>query len=416
MANTVCVIGGGASGMMAAISAAKAGAQVTVFEHTDRIGKKILMTGNGKCNFTNLTIAQECFYGTHPEYAMKIIDQFSQTDTLHFFETLGLLYKEKNGYCYPCSNQASSVLDVLRFAVRGYRIKVVTQAEISSVRIQKKGYKICWQQSGTKKENEYDCVILACGGKAASKTGSDGSGYTLAGNLGHRIIPVVPALVQLKSPETYFKSLKGIRLDASLALEIDGVQTAKECGELQLTDYGISGIPVFQFSRIVSYALRQKKQVIVHIDCASGYDEAKLEQFIRQKILTNPTLTAEETMQGILHKNLNHFFLKQAGIDPSSPLTQKNFGKLSVLCSLIKDWQVPIHGTKDFESCQVCAGGVDTAQLDDHCQSVLHKGLFFAGELIDIDGICGGYNLQWAWASGYVAGRHAAFSAAESHF
>ncbi|MBE5871600.1 MAG: aminoacetone oxidase family FAD-binding enzyme [Lachnospiraceae bacterium] len=408
MANAVCVIGGGASGMMAAIAAARAGAEVTILEHNDRIGKKILMTGNGKCNFTNLHMQQSCYYGTHPEYAMQIIDQFNQTDTLHFFEDCGLLYKEKNGYCYPCSNQASSVLDVLRFTLKKHNIKVITQAQNCSIQKAPEGYRVFWQLAGFLEENHFDCVILACGGKAAFKTGSDGSGYLLAESLGHRMIPVVPALVQLKSRETYFKSLKGIRLDAILTLEIDGRREAKESGELQLTDYGISGIPVFQFSRMVSYALGRKQKVIVHIDCTNGLDKTEFEHFIRRKFIENPALSAEETMQGSLHKNLNHFFLKQAGIDPSSPLANNNAGKLSVLCSLIKDWQVPICQTKDFDSCQVCAGGVDTEQLDEHCQSVLHKGLFFAGELVDIDGICGGYNLQWAWSSGHVAGTSAA--------
>lgn len=402
MKRRIGVIGGGASGMMAAICAAEGGAEVTIIEHMDRLGKKILMTGNGKCNFTNSDMRKGKYYGTDPSFAEKVIGVFDVERTLRFFDGLGLLYRERNGYYYPLSNQASSVLDVLRFRLLSLSVTVVTGAETENICVSGDG-KYCVSTNAG--EFVFDRLILACGGMAYPKTGSDGSGFGLAKALGHTVVKPVPALVQLVSPENYFRGISGVRTDAQLTLWIGDAPVRKEAGELQITDYGISGIPVFQFSRIVSYGLLSpKKRISVEIDCVPGLDGEGLFCFLHNKLKQSKDLRAEEMMQGFLNKKLNLLFLKQAGISPSAPCSQIKESSVKEIVRLAKHWSVPVCGTKDFSQCQVCAGGVCTEELTPQCESRLHGGLYFAGEMIDIDGICGGYNLQWAFSSGAAAG------------
>lgn len=404
MKRTVGVIGGGAAGMMAAIQAAKLGADVTLIEHTNRIGKKILVTGNGKCNFTNSHVDADCYYGQHKSFALQIIEQFNVEETLHFFKEIGLLYRQRDGYFYPLSNQASSVLDVLRFTLQRYNVAVLTEQEPVEIKPASKGTFVVQCKSNSFR---FDRIIMACGSKASPKTGSDGSGYQLAQKLGHHIIKPVPALVQLKSSENYFKSISGIRMQAKLSLIIDHCMKRTEQGELQITDYGISGIPVFQFSRLVSYALIEKKKVMVTVDCVPEMSIDAIKDYLIHRMRNNSELTMEDALQGFLNKKLNIQFLKLSGIKPNETARNISGAQIQKLCALVKSWDIPINGTNDFTQCQVCAGGVSTKELTSHCESVLHPGLFFAGEIIDIDGICGGYNLQWAWSSAVVAAREA---------
>ena len=261
MANRVVVIGGGASGLAAAIAAVENGAAVTVLEHKDRVGKKILMTGNGKCNLTNMKEVHGKYYSSDAASLKQIYNtlvRFDAVQTRDFFQRLGLYTKEKkDGGVYPVSEQASIVLDVLRSACNRLGVTIQTDCEVISIRPEKKGGVICAKQY---KQIFYDKLILATGGKAASVAGSDGSGYVLAKRLGHAIVEPLPALVQLKCKGTFFKALSGVRAQGVIRLLIDGVEMATQEGELQLTDYGISGIPVFQLSRLASRALYDQKQ------------------------------------------------------------------------------------------------------------------------------------------------------------
>lgn len=407
MKKTVGIIGGGASGMMAAIAAAMHGADVTILEHTDRIGKKILVTGNGKCNFTNQVMGVKQYYGTYPDFVCPVFDQFSLENTLQFFEENGLLYKEKNGGYYPVSNQAASVLDVLRFALKRYQVKILTNQQIVDILPKD-------DQTFLVKTKEaqfgFQAVILACGSRAAAKTGSDGSGYELAKKLGHKIVKPVPALVQLKSSESYFKCISGIRLDVKLSLIIEQKLRCLESGELQITDYGISGIPVFQVSRIVSRALADNPKVKIEmlVDTLPEYDASVLEKLLLKRRKENEMLTVEEFLQGFSNKKMNLQFLKMLGIKANTEMKKIQEQQIKNFVELAKQWRIPIMDTNGFQNCQVCAGGVSTEQMTTSCESKLHKNLYLVGELVDIDGICGGYNLQWAWSSGYVAGAKAA--------
>lgn len=409
MGITIGIVGGGAAGMTAAISAARQGAEVTVFEGNERLGKKILSTGNGKCNLGNLDMGPEKYYSENPELLKEYLNRFGTNETIEFFRTLGLMIKEKNGYLYPVSEQASTVLDVLRFEMERQkdRIHVIKELCIDRVEQDKKQKKIkLW---GGKQTYVFDRVILSCGGKAAPKTGSDGSGYKLAGMLGHSIIPVVPALVQLRCREDWFKSVAGVRTEAALSFSGRNGRNATECGELQITDYGISGIPVFQISRQINYILRKQKEVEVAIDFLPGFEKAGfVEKMIETRLSVKNCRTVEEYFSGMLNKKLMLLFIRLAGLKPTEQTGNISREKILQVYELCRNLRVHVTGSNSFENAQVCAGGVPLTEVKGTLESRLVPGVFFAGEILDVDGRCGGYNLQWAWCSGYLAGMAAA--------
>lgn len=392
--------------MMAGIAAAYQGAKVTIYEHKDRVGKKILTTGNGKCNLTNLSLSKDDYRGNHPSFVVPVFEKFTVADTLDFFEKLGLFWKEKNGYVYPVSNQASTVLDLLRFECKRQKIKIVTecgQLSIKSLNGKKKeGFLIDCKNA----KDKYDCVILAAGSKAAPVTGSDGSGYKLAEKMGHSLVKVLPALTALKGKEEFFKSIAGVRVDAVISLFVEKKAVLSEMGELQLTAYGVSGIPIFQISRYAINALHHKQKVHILCDFLPGMDKNVL--YTKLKERKKLALSAEEAFAGILNKKLLMLFLKESKIKGSDLVQSIGEDKLQSFCRMIKECYIPIYDSLSFENAQVCQGGVDTMELNANLESKIQKGLYFAGEIIDIDGKCGGYNLQWAWSSGYVAGSSAA--------
>lgn len=394
--------------MTAAILAARQGAEVTLFEGNDRLGKKILSTGNGKCNLGNTDFGLDKYGTASPELLKEYLEQFGPDDTKEFFRSLGLLIKEKNGYLYPVSEQASSVLDVLRFEIeRETRIHVKTQCRIG--RIERDRKRNCIRLMREKECFSFDKVILTCGGKAAPKTGSDGSGYRLAQMLGHSLIPVVPALVQLKCREEWFKSVSGVRADAELSLFEGGRVRQRERGELQLTDYGISGIPVFQLSRQAGYILREQSQVEIKIDFLPDFArEGFAEKLLEERATGRLCGTVEEYFTGILNKKLMLLFVRLAGLKSGEAVKSADIRKLSRVYELCRELTVHVYAGNSFDNAQVCAGGVPLEEITDRLESKKAPGVFFAGELLDVDGRCGGYNLQWAWCSGYLAGVFAA--------
>lgn len=404
MKTRIAIIGGGASGMMAAIAAAGRGAKVTVYEAKDRLGKKILATGNGKCNYTNLVQEDSCYRGTNTGFSRAAREIFSVEQTLDFFKSIGIEPKFRNGYVYPNSEQAASVADALAMELRAKKVAVLYE-QVFSVK-NSEGMFLVKSQQGLQ---EFDKVILCCGSCAGMKNPKDFFGYQLAERLGHHITPVFPALVQLRCKEKWFKTVSGVRTEGVITLYENGKQLAEEKGELLFAEYGLSGIPVFQVSRFAGDALQRSSKVTCKIDLLPGYSVEELEELLRGRFETLKNRTAEEMLTGLLNHKMNYILLKELGINPETD-SQKAYRSSDInrLATLYKSLTCQVTELNPFANAQVCAGGVDTSEIEEKTmESKLIKGLYFAGELMDVDGTCGGYNLQWAWSSGYVAGIHA---------
>lgn len=403
--NRVCIIGAGASGLTAAIAAARSGASVTVLEHGNQIGKKISLTGNGRCNLTNTDQNLNYYHGGSRDVIAKVLGQFSLADTLQFFTGLGIYTKNRNGYLYPNSDEASNVADVLRMEARRLKVKISCNAQIDHISCRDGHFSI--ETPGW--TYEADRVILCTGSKAAPQTGSDGSGYRLAETFGHTIVEPLPALVQLRADGGYFGKLAGVRTEAKISLLVDEKLVASKQGELQLTGYGLSGIPIFQLSRYASRALHQGKKVEAVIHFLPGFTPDMLTAFYRKRMEADPEKTGSEFFTGLLHKKLAAVLLHEANLRPEERTAGWSRDQIEALVRVTTGFRIRIQGTNSFEQAQVCTGGVSLEEVDGFTlESRLAPGLYFAGELLDVDGACGGYNLQWAWSSGWVSGTHAA--------
>lgn len=416
------IIGGGASGLMAAITAASNGHTVTIVEHNNRVGKKILATGNGRCNYTNMDMSLRHFHGVDKSFIDKTLKQFDNRKTLEFFDSIGVYPKEKNGYIYPYSEQASAVLDCLRNEVIRLNINVITECVINDIlkvntketqniknSITNKPYKLSYDKSFkliTNKGNLYfDKIVLATGSKASEKTGSDGSGYKIAKAFGHNIKKPLPALCALRCKEDFFKSIAGIRCKANIKLLVNNDIKKEEDGELQITDYGISGIPVFQLSYIASKALDSGRKVDAIIDfMPDSVNNDELFDIITKRIRNNKEKSMDELLIGLFNKNLCVLFNKLCNINGKAMCGEMRSADIHKLVNVIKSFKVSVKSTNSFDNAQVCAGGIRLDEVKDSMESKICDNLYFAGEILDVNGDCGGYNLQWAWSSGYVAG------------
>lgn len=400
----IIIIGGGASGMAAGVMAARAGADVVILEQKERLGKKILSTGNGKCNFTNTNMKASYFRGEDTSIVSKVLEQFGAEDTVRFFQELGIVPKNRQGYLYPKSEQAAAVADVLIMELKRLHVEIRLSTKVLG--IEKRRDFLVKTSEGNLRG---DAVILATGGKASPALGSDGSGYAFAKSFGHSISPVVPALVQLHGKGTFFKNVAGVRVNAEVSIYVDGRRLASDTGELQLTNYGISGIPVFQVSRYAALALQEKAVPTAVLDFMPEYSVESLCSFFENRKELNPVKTAEEFLVGMFNKKLIPILLRASGIRGNIPVKNLEEPQLKRLASKCKTFEVEITAANPFEQAQVCAGGVRTSEIHDTTmESRIVENLYITGELLDIDGICGGYNLQWAWSTGVLAGKSAA--------
>ena len=400
MKNRVIIVGGGAAGMVAAIVAARKNAQVWMLEHNDKVGKKILVTGNGRCNLTNEQMDSSFFRSDTPFFVKEVLKQFSYMETKQFFEELGVVLKSRFGYCYPASGQASAVLDVLRMELEHQNVNIVLGTHVNKIRKKKKF--IVEAGSGN---FEAERVIIATGSKAAPKQGSDGSGYELLHSFGHRMIPPVPALVQIQCKENFLRQWAGIRTDGKISVFVDGRLETSDQGELQLTDYGVSGIPVFQVSRYAAKALERRLPVTIQLDFLPDQEIWEVGKFLDSRYKMRMDKTLEEGLIGLFPKKLIPILLKQANLSGRGFWKKLSAKEKSQLALILKQVPLPVTGVNSFEQAQVCAGGADLSQFDPYTmESRLVKGLYAAGEILDVDGMCGGYNLQWAWSTGAIAG------------
>ena len=392
------IIGGGASGMMAAIAAAEnKNADVHIFERQARVGKKLSATGNGRCNLTNRSPAP--YMGEAPDFGNFALTSFGVAETLRYFARLGLYtVTEESGRVYPYSDQANSVVDVLRLGLEKENITVHLGCEIEKAEKTQDGFQLFTT------EGDYFCnkLIIACGGIAGSKLGGTMSGYRLLSAFGHKSTRLRPSLVQLTSDSAFLPSLKGVRANGEVKILRDGALFAQSLGEIQFTEKGLSGPVIFEVSRD---ACEGRGKWVAEIDLLPDVTEETLTNMLR--VRKNTHLSSEELFTGILHNRLGRVVTKEAGIGncPISYLSEQELTEAAQMC---KHFSFRLTGTLGMEAAQVTAGGVLTKDFDPQTmESRLVPGLYACGEVLDIDGKCGGYNLQWAWSSGYLAGKSA---------
>ena len=400
----VLIIGGGAAGMMAALSAAEAGYQVTISEKNDRLGRKLAATGNGRCNLSNTHMGPEFFHGRDPYFVYPALNAFDPRATRVFFAKMGLVcYTEEDGKVFPLSNQASSVVDCLRYRIAATSIRVLTNHTVET--LLKQGDQFI-ASSGDEKIY-CDKVIVTTGGQAAPQLGGTGRGYQLLEVFGHHLTPLFPALVQLKTDNTFPRAMQGIKFNGAVSVFVEKAWQQTESGEILFTEFGVSGPAVFSISRCASFAHVQKHDAYIQIDLLPQCPETKLFELLKSRIVDCPYLTLENFFTGLLHNKIGKMLFKYCQIKPLSQNCETlSETQIKQLVVAIKKFTLPLTGTMGFTNAQITAGGVSTAEVDPHTmQSKLCRGLYLAGEVLDIDGICGGYNLQWAWSSGHLAGR-----------
>ncbi len=459
MAKNVLIIGAGAAGLTAAISAARTGANVTVLEAQERPGRKLLVTGNGRCNLTNMAenLAEQ-YRGTGAALASGLIRKFGTAATLDFFHGMGLLTQVKNGYVYPYTGQSASVLEVLLAELRRLKVKVKFSQVITEIVTQSSTARFAvvtptWTYKA-------DTLILACGSKAPPSTGASGKGYLLAQKLGHTILNPRPALVPLISNASFLNRVAGVRCRAKITLlrsvffedkfVKEGFSAAAgktyrellyqenipkyeeithDVGELQWTNYGVSGIVIFQLSRYIESELdhahvktankavkllkttrvaakTENSAYAISIDFFPEHSGQMLESLLTKRAAELSKEPVSVLLRGLLNEKLIPVVLDQTANLPekSGALVRSDIIRL---CHTLKAFLLPVTGTKSFEQAQICSGGVDCREVTEELESRLHSGLYFAGEMLDVDGPCGGYNLQWAWTSGFLAGASA---------
>ena len=398
----IAVIGGGASGLTAAIAAAKNDAEVTIYEKMNRVGKKILATGNGRCNYTNMNLSKECYHSKNLTLTEDVMKFFDLERTLIFFNELGILpFVDESGKVYPNSLQASSVLDVLRYEIKRLKVEEMTDFNVTALRKGKDKFSIIGNDTITA-----DRVVLATGGKASPQFGSDGKGYEIAKSLGHEIIEPFPALVQLKLKGKYFKRIAGIKFDGTVKAYAGDKLIREEKGEILFTDYGISGPPILQISRKVIEELNKKSKTYLTIDMFPNHSNLKLYDILQDRFRRIDYKTIEEAMIGLINKKLIPVVLYEAGFDELNKLCGKlNKKEIYKIIDILKGWKFEVAGHNSWQQAQSTAGGIKLSEVNPKTlESLKVKGLYFAGEILDVDGDCGGFNLQWAWSSGYTAG------------
>ena len=398
------IIGGGASGLACAVEIMnsvrdKENTSVTVLEKLTRVGKKILVTGNGRCNLTNINAAVSDYRGDS-EFTANALRKFPPKSNIEFFNKMGLYTRtEEQGRVYPLSGQASAVLDALRFECQRLGIEAV--CDYRAVHI-----KTVSGSAGDKivinNRDRFDFAVIASGGMAAKAHGTDGDSYDLLKMAGHRVLSPAPALVSLNCRD-FTKALKGIRAVCNVTLLIDGAEEYKTEGEVQFTDYGLSGIPIMQLSRFVSVSPSDNIEIM--LDLAPDFTAEALNKYLLERRELSRGL-CENLLTGIMHKQLCIVLLKECKIAANSRINDLSDSDLAQLTEKIKGWRIPVKNSRSFDFAQVTAGGGDCSEFDpDTMESKLMKNLYCCGEALNIDGDCGGFNLQWAWSSGRAAGR-----------
>jgi hypothetical protein len=397
----IIIIGGGASGIYLSLLLKDYGHDVAIIESKDRILKKLLTTGNGRCNISNNSIlaGNPAMYSSHNrDYTYPPLKKYGSDDAEAYFYSLGLpLITLEEGKMYPMSLQASSVVDVMRMSLQEKGVALYLDEKVKSIQ-HGSGFTVVTDTSSF----SCDLLVIATGGASMPSTGSDGSMYKVIRNLGINVLAPVPALVQLKLDYPNIKALSGIKFDGFGTL-YDGLEKVHtEFGEFLFTDYGISGPPILQLSRFAAPLIAEGRKLTLGLDMMPEMDSVQVKDMISERVAIFGSRSALDLLKGVINSKMISTLLKESGVDkPSSASLAIDYSCFSKLSSLLKDWRFSVTGTQGFNMAQGTYGGVDTKELTDFLESKKLPGLYFTGEVIDVIGACGGYNLQWAWSSAH---------------
>ena len=399
----IAIIGAGASGLVCAIEASRKGHSVTLFEKNSKVGRKILATGNGKCNITNEKISLERYHGESPSFAKEALRRFDTFTCKSFFRSLGLEMREgEEGRLYPMSHQASSVVDMLLHEVRALHVNILLESEVA--KIEKKGAEFVLHVN--EKAHTFDACVIATGSVAMPNLGSSGSGYGFAKTLGHSVIEPYPSLVQFVCDEPHLKEVSGVKMDATVELYIANQKAQSVQGDLLFTAYGLSGSAILDLSRKASHALVQGESVDVMLDLLPNLSREALTSLFQKRLAIGKEKSLSLWLEGMISKKLAHFIIESTHLTQIKEASSLGAKEIKKMVFALKALRLHVKATKGFESAEVCAGGVDVRELESkNLMSKKIQNLYFCGEVLDIDGDCGGFNLHFAWASGYLVGQ-----------
>ncbi len=391
------VIGGGAAGLFAACMLARGGAPVVLLEKQARVGRKLLSTGNGRCNFTNLNASERDYHGD-PRYIRAALNALSPRQAMAAFEDMGLLAAPNaEGRVYPISNQAAGLLDALRLFAVEHGCEIITEFEVKKIARQKDGYRI---EAADGRSLLADCAIIACGGLAAPKLGGCADGYRLLEAFGHRCAARLPAIAALKTDPEAVRALKGVRMHGQLELYSGERLLRRETGEILFNESGVSGIAAMQLARSVNLEMQKGGKCRLKLNFLPDAPE----DFVERRATLLPDRPLEDFLSGIVPKRLGQTLIKNAGIAPlSMPAGELHLSQCRAIARMLTGWTLEIKSTLGFDQAQVTCGGASLTDFDpDTLESRRAANLFAAGEVLDVDGDCGGFNLHWAWASAQI--------------
>ena len=406
MPHTLAIVGGGASGLCAAVFAAQSGgfSEIILLERGPRVGRKLLATGNGRCNLTNRHFSRGNYHGADPAFTEPAFSAFGLEETLAFFESLGILFHvEPDGRVYPRSLQAASVLDALRLEADRLGVTTRCGCEVTALRRRRDGFSLSLAGG---EEIAADAVLVAAGGPASPKLGGTDAGSRLLAALGHKTGPLLHSIVQLKTDTAPIKHLAGIKFEGTATLLDGGRPLRSEAGEILFTEYGLSGPPILQLSCTATHLLEERgARPEIALDLFPEYDRKALSSLLYRRVYARPEAELSHFLLGLVHRRLGETAIKAAGIAPLSRRADSlSRQELAALTALLKGWTLAVTGTTGLANAQATAGGVLTKDFDpETLESRLVPGLYACGEVLDIDGDCGGFNLQWAWSSAMLA-------------
>ncbi len=401
----IVIIGAGPAGIMAAITAKQNGASVILIEKNPAIGRKILATGNGRCNITNRLAKVENYHGSNPEFIGSVLKSFDQHETIKFFENLGLILKEEDrGRMFPRTNQATSVVDILSHELSRLEVEIKLNSEVKKIETND-GWKIRLTDG-----SEIICkkLILTTGGKAAHQFGSSGDGLFWSKNLGVQIEPTFAALVPMETKESWVKNVQGLKAEAQASFFVDNKIISQRSGDLIFTHYGVSGPAIMSQARFIAPFI-DKANIKVELDFVKDNSAKELDEIISKIFNSAGHKSVKSALVGMVPANLISIILAESNINESKKVAEISKSERQLIVKNLKALTLHILKLRPFKEAQVTRGGITTDEINpETLESKKIKSLYFAGEIMDVDGDSGGFNLQWAWSSGYLAGKSAA--------